>query len=435
MSSTLTSYTSETLTTITTTNQGGKATTISPVLVVGTSTLKINPSSGPGQIGTGVPSLIPSSSLTANSSIVLPSSNPLGAASSTTTSDNEHGKPRRNGTNSIIEKSSGVSPGGVAGAAIGCLLAGLLIGALAVFLFMKRRNDKRSHYRGDYAPPVTAVPPVAPEKAMPLVTANTFDADSAAAIVENTLPQPEEDQTILNEMVKLQNSIKNHVSSFYEKGHVPPIDGNLEAYDYLGGDLPLSASSLSALLQNPGTRVAAIRFCIAWAALYRAGFYCSLADSSLPPGVTAVMANMSGIENNPRAQEAFTSKWRTITAALMSKTFSRTHISHSDPRMPPITHTLQILDDVIGPYAVGRDPNNSRRKNLEEILKRAASFAFLLFSQPTSWQFAWDDTSNQSGSLVIFPALLQTGDEEGRPIRPPRVSGQVEVVPAVEWRA
>lgn len=70
---------------------------------------------------------------------------------------------------------------------------------------------------------------------------------------------------------------------------------------------------------------------------------------------------------------------------------------------------------------------NARHRNLEGIMRRAAQFAFLLFSQPGSFQFDFTGTG-QPDSLVVFPALLQTVNDEAQPILPPRVLSEKEVV-------
>jgi hypothetical protein len=70
---------------------------------------------------------------------------------------------------------------------------------------------------------------------------------------------------------------------------------------------------------------------------------------------------------------------------------------------------------------------NARRRNLEGIMRRAAQFAFRLFSQPRSFQFDYTGTG-QPDSLLMFPALLQTTNDEAQPISPPRVLSEKEVV-------
>lgn len=65
--------------------------------------------------------------------------------------------------------------------------------------------------------------------------------------------------------------------------------------------------------------------------------------------------------------------------------------------------------------------NIKRVRNLEEIVNRAARYAFTLFSQPSSWHFDWkEQQSVTSGELCIFPSLVQIIDENGEPVVPPR---------------
>ena len=58
---------------------------------------------------------------------------------------------------------------------------------------------------------------------------------------------------------------------------------------------------------------------------------------------------------------------------------------------------------------------NQRAQNLEELVKRGARFGFMLFSQPTDWTFDWGDShARQNSNVVVYPALVQTGDDQGR---------------------
>jgi hypothetical protein len=92
-----------------------------------------------------------------------------------------------------------------------------------------------------------------------------------------------------------------------------------------------------------------------------------------------------------------------------------------DSRNASIQAAINALDNVLRPYADSRMDNAQRRRNLEEILKRSAMFAFTLFSQPSTWYFDWkEQQSVKSGELCIFPALVQLTDETGELVRPPR---------------
>ena len=77
--------------------------------------------------------------------------------------------------------------------------------------------------------------------------------------------------------------------------------------------------------------------------------------------------------------------------------------------------------------------DQERMRKLEEIMRRAARFGFLLFSQPSTWSFDWEAPQNAGrGALVIFPALLQVGDDEGKQRSMPRALEDQELARGLE---
>jgi hypothetical protein len=114
-------------------------------------------------------------------------------------------------------------------------------------------------------------------------------------------------------------------------------------------------------------------------------------------------------------------RWRVLTAELMQSSYVLDPFSPSDSRNSSITQALDTLENILRPYADSRMDNGERKRNLEEILKRSALFAFTLFSQPSTWKFDWKEQQGvNSGELCIFPALVQLSDETGQPVSPPR---------------
>ena len=125
------------------------------------------------------------------------------------------------------------------------------------------------------------------------------------------------------------------------------------------------------------------------------------------------------------------SRWRTISAFLLQKTYGESTFPRTDSRWRNTKKALQTLDVILYPYAHRRYDNAERLNKLEEILKRGARFGFLIFSQPSLLHFDWDrhdDTS--TASVIIFPALLQISDDNGQILVNPRVLGDQEIVPA-----
>lgn len=85
-----------------------------------------------------------------------------------------------------------------------------------------------------------------------------------------------------------------------------------------------------------------------------------------------------------------------------------------------ITSAVRLADSILGPFSSCKNDaeDEARVRNLEEIMKRAARFGYVLVSQPTLWRFEWRTTSGpaQEG-LTVWPDLVQMTDEEGRVLR------------------
>jgi hypothetical protein len=242
------------------------------------------------------------------------------------------------------------------------------------------------------------------------------------------LPQPLEDNAIAEAISKISNSIKNHVQSYYHSARVSAGAVNLDALQALGDGLPTPIGTLNTMLANPTTRETALRLCIAWVVVSRVQFGGDPRITFLPPEVTSCINSMTGLDSKPQVRTAFLSKWRILTAELMQTTYGGNAFSANDPRNHNILQAVEVLDAVLRPYTDERVDNSQRRRNLEEILKRAAGFAFMLFSQPSSWKLEWENPhGHEPGSIVIFPALVQIVDETGRSLSPPRAFSEVVV--------
>jgi hypothetical protein len=328
---------------------------------------------------------------------------------------------------------SGIKAGAVAGVAIGCLIAGALIAGLLVwFLVGRRRKAASAQYHES-----SAVTLINREKGANAQVTSVASGSPIPKAIENGLPQPLEDQAISGEVSKISNAIKNHVQSFYHNGKVSPGLLDLDDLQGLGSNLPMSTGTLSTLLGNSDTREIALRFCIAWVAVSRMQLEAHPSTTFLPPEVTECFLSMTPEDRGPRgrmsqsinmnltnpaiAHALYMSKWRVITAELLQSVYVRNPFSAVDPRSQNIKAAINVLEGILQPYADSRVDNTQRRRNLEEILKRSALFAFTLFSQPSSWKFDWQDEEVfKSGSLCVFPALVQVTDENGDSVKPPR---------------
>jgi hypothetical protein len=311
---------------------------------------------------------------------------------------------------------------------VGALIATLLVW----FLLGRRRKSERARHHES-----SAVALINREKGATAQVTSVASASPVVQAMENSLPQPLEDSAISGEISKISNAIKNHVQSFYHSGPVSPGLLDLDDLRGLGENLPMSTGTLSTLLGNSDTREIALRFCIAWVAVFRMQPHALPSATFLPPEIAECFLSMTFEDRGPRgtipnstytvsadfptAHALYFSRWRVITAELMQSAYVRNAFSSIDPRSQNIQGAIDVLESILRPYTDSRIDNTQRRRNLEEILKRSALFAFTLFSQPNSWKFDWQyEEVLKSGSLCVFPALVQITDENGDAVNPPR---------------
>ncbi|TID22976.1 hypothetical protein E6O75_ATG02150 [Venturia nashicola] len=312
--------------------------------------------------------------------------------------------------------------GAAAGLAVGMLIAGALIAALVCFLLSSRKKKHNAAQAGHYRPTGYADDHDLkhPEK----ITSAPMTAVGAAAIIENNLPQPKEDNAISGDLSRIKSRIEGHVDSYY---HTAGANNQAVAQALsaaLGAAFPISGPKLQECLSNPRRRPAILRAAIAWIVVSRIDFGNGPDTTFLPTHVAGATRDVSASRMDEPTRVAFLSKWRQITAALTGNTFTQ-DIPGDDARLVNINSALHLADTFLRPCAKDGD-DEKRLINLEEIMKRAARFGFLLFSQPSSFHFDWTD--NGSG-LVVFPGLLQVTDENGKPVASPRTFGSKEVIP------
>jgi hypothetical protein len=176
--------------------------------------------------------------------------------------------------------------GGIyAGIAIGCLIGGFLLAGLLFFFLLRRtkRSQSARNYEQHSPPQAGAVD--YSDKGFAVTTV------ASAAGVDKFLPQPVEDNKILNEMSNLRDKIKNHAQNYY---HTNPVDAsqlNQSALHEISRVIGLSTAVLQNTLLNPSTRVSGIRACIAGVIFSRFGGQKGIAGDSILPAEMASSAD------------------------------------------------------------------------------------------------------------------------------------------------
>ena len=94
----------------------------------------------------------------------------------------------------------------------------------------------------------------------------------------------------------------------------------------------------------------------------------------------------------------------------------------------------ELLHKQLSTLANPDSSESARREQLEAIMMKAAEIGVLLLLQPSSHRCEWsvqlstgsslDDQGKgetRPGTLVVFPALIRTGDSTGRKLRRPQM--------------
>jgi hypothetical protein len=116
------------------------------------------------------------------------------------------------------------------------------------------------------------------------------------------------------------------------------------------------------------------------------------------------------------------SKWKAVTGALFQEQFRQ---QERNVLSPSGEEAIRWINSATAPFVQRGIDGAQRQRNLELIVSRASSLAFLLFKQPGSFHFAF---SGQSGQLVVFPGLVQTVGDRAEPLSPPRILLKAEEV-------
>jgi hypothetical protein len=229
-----------------------------------------------------------SASNVASSPAVTSMSPVISTATSNPTSPSTPEASSSQASKSAEHNKSGITNGAAAGVAIGCLIAGALIAGLIFWFCWGKRKQSRAR---DYEASRTALMPH--EKGFATNAIPLGSGSSAAAPVAGALPLPLEDKAVTGEISKISNSIKNHVQSYYQMGRVSPGLIDLDDIHALGSSQPISAGTLSTLLDSATTREIALRFCIAWVVCSRMQPGADSKTSLLPVELAGCMRKMT----------------------------------------------------------------------------------------------------------------------------------------------
>ncbi|KAK7996570.1 hypothetical protein PG989_004610 [Apiospora arundinis] len=318
-------------------------------------------------------------------------------------------------------KTPEIAAGSAAGIAIGCAVAGLVLGALAAFFLLRRRRRRT-------AQPEQVHMSYAPGKGEDL--AHSMAGGDNMQLSEFLL-SPKPDNEIVSDLRALDSLIRQHVENNY---HLHPIQQSpkslAQALTTLGlsGHSQRSPDDIARLTIDARTRVAALQHVITRVALQSTTLSSGSGAlvSMLPPSVAAFMHSVPATERhrgNAEAMSTAMTKWRQLSAFLLHPNRSdRTPLLPSEEGTAPQAQQLaKELNRFLETFVVrGRELNYEQENHLSQVLAECARFGYLLFSQPAEYRFNYD-SHGRRGGIVVCPGLERVADGEGRQYSKPQV--------------
>lgn len=373
-----------------------------------------------------------------STSLLTTSTSSTGSSTSTSTSTGpSSSQPTSSSTNAAqlaaSNTSSGISPGATAGIAIGCAAAGLILGAIAGFLFWrpKSQGSKSRYHVASYASqekPLRSLTPYATPIPMDKLQLEQFLLDSTP------------DTAMGAEMHSLSQLIQQHVETCY---HTLPVSRSEEALTtiliHLGLDQnsTMSAARLASLAVDPRTRYNAIQHVISRVTFASVTFDGASRFSLLPQPISSFMSQIPATESHRgnaegesdrymlmnatcpniglTAVDTALTQWRQLSAFLLHP--SRSDRTPLTPSEDISTHGAQqlavALNAFLEPFVSGdRQDRYEQENHLREVIVECVAFGYLLFSQPCEYRYRFEG-GVRPNYIVVFPGLDKISDEEG----------------------
>ncbi|RDA89122.1 hypothetical protein CP532_2245 [Ophiocordyceps camponoti-leonardi (nom. inval.)] len=307
--------------------------------------------------------------------------------------------------------SPSLPPGTVAGIAIACLIGGIILGFVAAFLFLRRRNKKKAPLKTIISTPRPALPP--PPTTVPHLQLVYF------------LPEATPDEEIELEMEALRTLIRQHVDSHYHRG---PVDEDAASLSQPLLKLGFN-QRVAALCVDYKTRQQALQHIISRVIFTSIDFHSRAELSLLPPSVTAFIDEMPSNKNERMGDSQVKSQalcqWRRLSAFLLHPgRGQRTPLPSDNGRVSSQAQELTaalntVLHLFTEPDAASRQ---EQTRHLELVILECAKLGYVVFSHPSDWRFVTEYTGTKEDhhGIVVEAGLMKLSDREGVPCRPPQ---------------
>lgn len=326
-----------------------------------------------------------------------------------------------------VVKYKGLADGEVAGVAIACIVAGLALGAVSVFLlFRRRRRQPQPNFNqvsnGGFEPKNDVMVTVTPSKSD--VDLNQFLLD--------TIP----DKQIAGELHALSELLYQHVESHYHRSPVhldaQTLAQSLVHIGYSPAASGLDAMAVVALCLEPSSRPVAIRHVLSHVIFSSLDFSSGSNMAMLPPVVREFLSTIPSAVSNGTAPATSLalSKWRSLSTLLLHPT-----PADRTPLPVPVAEASQqagVLANELNSFLRFFAPQDTagsqeQTSHLQAVILECTKLGYILLSQPSDWRFVFSD--KQSRRVVVCPGLEKLSHSDGTRYRSPREVVAVVTMP------
>lgn len=347
-----------------------------------------------------------------------------------------------------IVKYKGLTDGAVAGVAIACVVAGLALGAVAMFLlFRRRRRQSQANFHQ------VSNGGIEPKKdVMVTVTPSKNDVDLNQFLLD-TIP----DKQIEGELHALSELLYQHVESHYHRSPVhldaQTLAQSLVHIGYSPAASGLDAMTVVALCLEPSSRPVGLRHVLSHVIFSSLDFSSGSNMAMLPPVVREFLSTIPSTESNgtapgkkkppsgvicskwlthclPSATSLALSKWRSLSTLLLHPTpADRTPlpvpVAEASQQAGGLANELNSFLRFFAPQdAAGSQEQTS---HLQAVILECTKLGYILLSQPSDWRFVFSD--KQSRRVVVCPGLEKLSHSDGTRYRSPREVVAVVTMP------
>ncbi|KAF4991633.1 hypothetical protein FDECE_13981 [Fusarium decemcellulare] len=356
-----------------------------------------------------VSSAVPSGAEAATSSIVTEALTTAIPSTSTSTSTNEPNHPPTGVSAAPSDHdTSNLSTGALAGIAVGCAVAGILIGLAAAWLLFRRRRrgqDDRTTVSLEEPRAFATV-----EKPSPVVT---DDSTSLNHFLLDATP----DREIEAELQALAHLIDQHVEKYY---HLNPVADVSVLSNHLAtlGFFFHGAEAVAATCARPESRYVGLRHVISQVIFKSLDVYSQSAISMLPAPLNIFLDSMPSRNTTgklkPGNQPAAMSQWRRLSAFLLHPSpYSRTPLPISEAAVSQQALAVANSLNAFLHHFVGTS-RGAQTDHLQAVILECTRLGYVILSQPQDWRYVFE----KGDMLVVCPGL----DKGGRRVVDPEVA-------------